>query len=84
MLESGFMRIPPETCILQSLGPVFLKHRALYSACVLDSFQDVLSVTAVANDLIFVELEEQVTFYFLYTQKSNSSSAMMEEGSGAC
>lgn len=26
---------------------------------------------AVTNGLIFVELEEQVTFYFLYTQKSN-------------
>lgn len=32
MLESGFMRIPPETCILQSLGPVFLKHSVSHAA----------------------------------------------------
>ena len=32
MLESGLMRIPPETCILQSRGPVFLKHSVSHAA----------------------------------------------------
>lgn len=88
MLESGLMKIPPETCILQSLGPVFLKHSVSHPAFH-PKFLSGSTATAVVVDFIRIELgaEQHPLFFVVYKEKFKrygKSQGLGVQGGKAC